>query len=486
MRVDAGATSISQYFELVDAVTGQPISVTVTDLNLIYTRDKEVPASSNLTDLGSANAAFTASGAYEATSGTYRVDIPNAAFASGVDKVQLKVTHDTPGTTAPASIEVEIKPSAAFFPDVSSVINTGTEFANTFADTALANNTRWTIAAAAGDGGAGGNSNSDHTIDVICEMNLPPGRRATGVFVKGHFDRATGSFNVELYAQDYTSGAWYKLSSNGPTQQMEDASVDMNYLFPLKQQHTDPNTSPGEVKINFRSQRTGAAPPADKLYLDLVKLNTVIEGTPDHNEGAAAVAYHPVLTTDDDDTIGDFIRGLRLLSTTVNTQDTSTSFTLSAGSGFDNAYPGYTIVVYDASQDIFEHHRIETYTGATKTVVVDRAFAFNPAAGDRVFLASGAYGDVNIQAMAADVLTAIRNGLAVPGDEMNLVDAAITSAKHDESTSFPVKSVDSGSTEIARTGADSDTLETLSDQLDALSSPVNVDMKVNELIINET
>ena len=51
---------------------------------------------------------------------------------------------------------------------------------------------------------------------------------------------------------------------------------------------------------------------------------------------------------------------------------------------------------------------------------------------------------------------------------MGLANDAITAGKYDESTAFPVKKVDSGDTEIARTGADSDTLETLSDQMDAL------------------
>lgn len=49
-----------------------------------------------------------------------------------------------------------------------------------------------------------------------------------------------------------------------------------------------------------------------------------------------------------------------------------------------------------------------------------------------------------------------------------LADDVITAAAHDESTAFPVKSADTGSTQIARVGADGDTLETLSDQLDAL------------------
>jgi hypothetical protein len=54
------------------------------------------------------------------------------------------------------------------------------------------------------------------------------------------------------------------------------------------------------------------------------------------------------------------------------------------------------------------------------------------------------------------------------GDLMGLANDAITSAKYDESTAFPVKSDDAGATQIARTGADSDTLETLSDQIDAV------------------
>lgn len=55
-------------------------------------------------------------------------------------------------------------------------------------------------------------------------------------------------------------------------------------------------------------------------------------------------------------------------------------------------------------------------------------------------------------------------------DGVKLADDAITSGKYDESTAFPVKSVDSGATQIARVGADGDTLETLSDQLDSIGT----------------
>lgn len=57
---------------------------------------------------------------------------------------------------------------------------------------------------------------------------------------------------------------------------------------------------------------------------------------------------------------------------------------------------------------------------------------------------------------------------AAVGSAMTLSDDAITSAKFDESTAFPVKSADNGATQIARVGADGDTLETISDQIDGI------------------
>lgn len=53
---------------------------------------------------------------------------------------------------------------------------------------------------------------------------------------------------------------------------------------------------------------------------------------------------------------------------------------------------------------------------------------------------------------------------------VTLADDAITAAKYDETTAFPLKSADTGATSVARTGADSDTLETLSDQIDGIAA----------------
>lgn len=65
--------------------------------------------------------------------------------------------------------------------------------------------------------------------------------------------------------------------------------------------------------------------------------------------------------------------------------------------------------------------------------------------------------------LSGTTVKAVTDGVALAND-------AITSAKFDESTAFPLKAADSGSTYVARTGADSDTLETLSDEIAAISA----------------
>ena len=71
--------------------------------------------------------------------------------------------------------------------------------------------------------------------------------------------------------------------------------------------------------------------------------------------------------------------------------------------------------------------------------------------------------DSNSVSGTVPTVTAVTNGVT-------LADDAITSAKFDESTAFPVKSADTGATQIARVGADSDTLETLSDEIAAVKA----------------
>lgn len=57
---------------------------------------------------------------------------------------------------------------------------------------------------------------------------------------------------------------------------------------------------------------------------------------------------------------------------------------------------------------------------------------------------------------------------------VTLADDAITAAKFDETTAFPLTAVDANATAVFRTGADSDTGETLSDQLDFAATATNI------------
>jgi hypothetical protein len=107
---------------------------------------------------------------------------------------------------------------------------------------------------------------------------------------------------------------------------------------------------------------------------------------------------------------------------------------------------------------------------------IDAAISSRAVAGDLMGLANDAITAGKFDESTAFPLKAADTGatiIARPGDLMGLASDAITSAKFDESTAFPVKSADTGATQIARTGADADTLETLSDQID-LVDPADV------------
>ena len=72
-----------------------------------------------------------------------------------------------------------------------------------------------------------------------------------------------------------------------------------------------------------------------------------------------------------------------------------------------------------------------------------------------------------------DTLETVSDQLDTLTTGVALNDDAITAAKFDETTAFPLKADDSGNTYVARTGADGDTLETLSDQIDGVSAGVS-------------
>lgn len=91
-------------------------------------------------------------------------------------------------------------------------------------------------------------------------------------------------------------------------------------------------------------------------------------------------------------------------------------------------------------------YRVVSFVDSTDTITVDRAMV----AGD-----------------AESPYLLVPDGPAGGSGAVTIADGAIKATTFDGSTAFPLTATDSGSTYIARTGADSDTLEVLSDQIDA-------------------
>jgi len=81
-----------------------------------------------------------------------------------------------------------------------------------------------------------------------------------------------------------------------------------------------------------------------------------------------------------------------LVNTTVADGNSTTMFTLAAGSPNDLEYLNHVIVVIDADDpNRASERRIINYTGATKQVTVDRELTFTPAAGDTARIVEGGY-----------------------------------------------------------------------------------------------
>jgi hypothetical protein len=126
--IKKGSTDVTRYIVLGDSTTGAPeTGYTITNLDLQYTRNRATPAAKvDAVALAATDTAHTDNRAIEvdATSspGVYRVDWPDAAFATGSDKVTLVVT----GTGLHPAVEeiqlVDFDPEDAFDPSTDTVI----------------------------------------------------------------------------------------------------------------------------------------------------------------------------------------------------------------------------------------------------------------------------------------------------------------------------------------------------------------------------
>lgn len=187
--------------------------------------------------------------------------------------------------------------------DAASTVNTGTE-TNDYTDTAAAGNDSWQIADENGDSGAMHASDSDYTIDVIAEFNMGANRVATQVDIVGYFNRSGGGgYIVEIYAYNYTTSSWDKLSQGTAATEMRDAASNNSYTLALSSGHTDMVTAAGEVKIGFVSTRD-TTQGGDVLYLDYIAVAGAASGgsTPQaiaqatHAELDAHLSHIPLYT----------------------------------------------------------------------------------------------------------------------------------------------------------------------------------------------
>ena len=160
-----------------------------------------------------------------------------------------------------------------YHPDASSGVTTGSQGATTYADTASDNASHWEIT----DGGSG--------ILAVCEFNMGANRAATQVRINGYFDSGASRI-VEMYAWNYTSGAYVKLSAGSADTEMRNAASDTDYVLSLASEYTDHVTVPGEVKIKFEAAQSNNG---DVLMLDEVAITGVASGSTSLEAYARAV-----------------------------------------------------------------------------------------------------------------------------------------------------------------------------------------------------
>lgn len=95
-EVFKGSTSQSRFIELVDSTTGAPkTGIVYTDVTGSYARTRSARTAITMATLASASASYSSGGfiLVDDTNqpGIYRVDVPNAAFATGAEEVVVTI-----------------------------------------------------------------------------------------------------------------------------------------------------------------------------------------------------------------------------------------------------------------------------------------------------------------------------------------------------------------------------------------------------------
>lgn len=124
--IKKGATSQSLYFEVLDSTSttgGRKTGLVynTASLTAYYTRNRGLATAITLATLAAADSAFSSGGFKEVDAtnspGLYRLDVPDAAFATGADSVVVTIK----GATGMAQSDVEVQLVAADLQDATSL-----------------------------------------------------------------------------------------------------------------------------------------------------------------------------------------------------------------------------------------------------------------------------------------------------------------------------------------------------------------------------
>ena len=141
MKVKKASTNVTTYFKLVDPTTGdEEPGLTITDLDMSYIRDRAEAVKADASSLSAADDAHADNSMFEVDGtncpGLYRADWPDAAFATGVDKVQL-IIKGSAIDTAVMEVELWDKLPNDLSTEIAALNNVSSADVNAACDTAL-------------------------------------------------------------------------------------------------------------------------------------------------------------------------------------------------------------------------------------------------------------------------------------------------------------------------------------------------------------
>jgi hypothetical protein len=197
-------------------------------------------------------------------------------------------------------------------------------------------------------------------------------------------DPVTGdSANITAYVwQDYASGG--ATNDTNPTE-LDSTNAPGIYVFDLTQAETNADN----VFLVAVSSTSG-------VTLQPVSYDTTPAGFPDLTISSNYVSAN----VEQWDAVA--VNAFNAVDTTVSTSDTTTSFTVAAGTGSNDVYNWHTITVRDGDGvNSIESRTILDWSGS-RVVTVDRAFSFTPDVGDIVEIRKDYSGAMNVQTVLGD------------------------------------------------------------------------------------